>query len=45
MVPNLQVTKSQHMDIAFEGLYVQKLVQLIFPHLGWQAYTAVCCLS
>jgi len=30
------------MDIAFEGSYVQKLLQLIFPHLGWQAYTAVC---
>jgi len=41
MVPNLQVTKSQHMDVAFEALYLQKLMQLIFPHLGWQAYTAV----
>jgi hypothetical protein len=44
-VPNLQVRKSQHMDTEFEGLYVQNCMQLIFPHLGWQAYTAVHCLS
>jgi hypothetical protein len=40
MVPNLQVRKSQHMDIEFEGSYVQRRMQLIFLHLGWQAYTA-----